>query len=1026
MQAERAIFLMDPSRLEAVTATGLLLEDGCGDLDRNLDLAARCLQAPSAAFLLLSERSFRHCAVVGLPAPLDGLSAWPLDWSYLLDAAFQGPLRVTDLREDAPAKGAEAFIASNLHGFLGTAVKDAAGNVLGLLAFWDGPPRAWADRDVALAGEFAANIRAMLADRQEARRARKAELDNDHRWVEEALSRSRNELEVILKTMDGACTAQDSRGNLVYANDAAARILDFPSAEMLMKTDSGVIMDRFDVLDEKRKPFPLSQFPGRIALQGRAVNGTVMCYRVKSTGEERWSLVNATPVFDAEGRVRMAINIFNDISRIKRAEDAAQKHVRYLEAVNKVSASIERTLEVERLIPSVLGKVREVFDASRAWLVHIGDDETPFFRLPFRSERADLSEGVEVPAGVPVEMLGADSGLEGIAASIQDSQEPGIYGAGGLPVPANAFWNETLGGGSMLALPVHPQVGKPWILCLMRPTGSPAWTDDDLALSKDIGSRLASVLGSMLLYRDMRRSEEKYRTLFERSLDGIYRCAVDGTLLDANPSLVAMLGYASRDDLVGMLHPKLLPTGGDLMGVGTVSVPAKAGDRGETFTVELERKDGKTVWVEVNTQPIRRQGGEIVYYEGIIRNIHDRKRAEEALKASEERLRQSQKMEAVGRLAGGVAHDFNNLLTAINGFSDLLLMSFPKEEPRRVHMEEIRKAGARAAALTSQLLSFSRKQVLAPRQLDLNEVITGMETMLRRLIGENIEFRTRLEPNLAKVVADPNQMEQVILNLVLNARDAMAEGGELLVTTANQRLDEKQALGPLEVPAGDYAVIVVRDTGMGMDEETKSRLFEPFFTTKPKDKGTGLGLSTVYGAVRQANGAISVKSELDHGSEFTIYLPHSTGVPRPERRPRPKAPSAPRGTETVLLVEDEDAVRRLVRDVLLVGGYKVLEAESGEKAMEVAARESGSIHLLLTDVVMGGMNGRELAERLRPERAGLKVLFMSGYTEDAILRHGVLTAHTAFIPKPFSPAAIASKVREVLDAVQEKTEKASA
>ncbi len=999
------------------------MEEGFGELDRILELAARCLRVPTAAFLLLSDQAFHRRADIGLPGPLEALAAWPLEWTFLLDSACQGPLQVTDLREpvlmEGPLReGAETFIASGLCGFLGVPVMDGAGKIVGLLAFWDLRPRAWTDAEAAIAAEFAVSVRIVLADRQETRLVRQADLENDHRWVEEALSRSRNELDVILRTMDGACTAQDSWGNLVYANDAAARILDFPSAEVLMRTDSNAIMERFDVLDEKRLPFPLSQFPGRIALQGRAVNGTVMCYRVKATGEERWSLVNATPVFDAEGRVRMAINIFSDITRIKKAEGEAQKHVRYLEAVNQVSASIERALDVERLIPSVLGKVREVFAASRAWLVHIAESDVPAFRLPFRSE------GAEAPvAGTSGDLLGAEAGFEGIARTVQDSQEPEIFGARGRPLPGNGFWGEALGNGSMLALDIHPHIGRPWILCLMRPEGAPDWAGDDAALAKDIGSRLASVLGSMLLYRDMRRSEEKYRTLFERSLDGIYRCTLNGTLLDANPSLVEMLGYAGRDDLVGLPQPKLLPVGGELAGPAGPAGPAKSGDRGETFTAALTRKDGQPVWVEVNTQPIHRQSGEVVYYEGIVRNINDRKRAEEALKSSEDRLRQSQKMEAVGRLAGGVAHDFNNLLTAINGFSDLLLMSFPKEEPRRAHMEEIRKAGARAAALTSQLLSFSRKQVLAPRTLDMNEVITGMETMLRRLIGENIEFRTSLEANLTKVVADPNQMEQVILNLVLNARDAMTEGGELIVTTTNQHLDESHAQGPLEVPAGNYAVIVVRDTGMGMDEETKSRLFEPFFTTKPKDKGTGLGLSTVYGAVRQSNGAITVKSEPGHGSEFTLYLPAANGVVRPERRPRVKPANSSGGTETVLLAEDEDAVRSLVRDVLEVGGYKVLEADSGEKALAVAARETGTIHLLLTDVVMGGMNGRELAERLRPVRPGLKVLFMSGYTEDAILRHGVLTAHTAFIPKPFSPAGITAKVREVLDAVQEKTEK---
>jgi PAS domain S-box-containing protein len=1035
MLSDRFPLLMDGPRLAAVSATGLPDDAAFAESDRILDLAARCLRVPCAAFLLLTGDGFLRRGSFGLPPALEALEPWPLEWAFLLEAAFLGTRHVTD-----PA--GSGFPPDAFRSFLGTPVEDAEGNLLGLLSFWDPQPRAWSEADEVLAAEFAVTLRGLLAGRSAATSI--AAADRNREWTNEALIRSRRELDVVLKTMDSACTAQDIHGQLLYANDAAARILDFPNAELLMKTDSRVIMERFDVLDEHRRPFPLSRFPGRIALLGKPVSGTLMCYRVKATGEERWSLVNATPVFDAQGNVRMAINIFNDITPIKRAEaetklaaDSMRKHLRYLEAANQVSAAMERTLEVERVMPAVLAKVLDVFPCGKVWLVQVADSEDAGFRIPFWAHSPGPSR-----AERPGEMLPQESGFAGIASAAQASDGPAAFG-GDHPLPHPGFWRDRHDAGSILALALYPQPGKPWVLCLLNRESASSWPDDDKELLKDIGQRISAVLGSMLLYRDLRRSEEKYRTLFERSLDGIYRCAPDGTILDANPSLVEMLGYASRGDLVGMLHQHLLPSGGEIAGIAAGGLsgghPAHP-DHGEAFTVQLTRKDGETVWVEINTQPIRRQNGEIVYFEGIVRNVNDRKLTEEALKASEERLRQSLKMEAVGRLAGGVAHDFNNLLTAINGFSDLLLMSFPKEDARRIHIEEIRKAGSRAAGLTSQLLSFSRKQVLAPRQLDLNEVISGMETMLRRLIGENIEFRTKLDPDLAKVVADPNQMEQVILNLILNARDAMPGGGELFVATTNARVeaDPTGAAEPnpseqasskrkspqqssLDLPAGEYAVIEVRDTGFGMDAETKARLFEPFFTTKGKDKGTGLGLSTVYGAVKQANGSIGVESEPERGTLFTIHLPVSTRPDRPSRRSREKIKNGAGGTETILLVEDEDAVRRLVRDVLKVNGYDVLEANGGEQALEIARRKEGVIHLLLTDVVMGGMSGRELAEELRPERPDVKMLFMSGYTEDAIIRHGVLTAHTAFIAKPFSPAAIASKVREVLDNVQEKS-----
>jgi CheY-like chemotaxis protein len=335
-----------------------------------------------------------------------------------------------------------------------------------------------------------------------------------------------------------------------------------------------------------------------------------------------------------------------------------------------------------------------------------------------------------------------------------------------------------------------------------------------------------------------------------------------------------------------------------------------------------------------------------------------------------------------------------------------------------------RRAGARAAALTSQLLSFSRKQVLAPKVLDVNAVVSGMETMLRRLIGENIGFRTRLEARLPKVIADPNQLEQVILNLVLNARDAMPSGGELLVSTGTVLIKEHDlSRTDLEIAPGEYTVLKVVDTGTGMDAETKSRLFEPFFTTKQKDKGTGLGLSTVYGAVKQANGTLAVESEPGKGTEFSIFLPSASKQGRPDKeRLRERALRSMGGNETILLVEDEDAVRRLVRDVLEVGGYHVLEASGGEQALELAESQTKDtpIHLLLTDVVMGGISGRVLAEKLKAKRPEIKVLFMSGYTEDAIIRHGVYTAQASFIGKPFTPAAISAKVRDVLEGSGEK------
>lgn len=379
----------------------------------------------------------------------------------------------------------------------------------------------------------------------------------------------------------------------------------------------------------------------------------------------------------------------------------------------------------------------------------------------------------------------------------------------------------------------------------------------------------------------------------------------------------------------------------------------------------------------------------------------------------EEQLRQSQKIEAIGRLAGGIAHDFNNVLTAILGYSQILLSDMEAGDPRREDMQEIERAAERAASLTRQLLAFSRNQVLQPQILNLNGLVGNLDNFLRRLIGEDIDLRTRLAPDLWLVSADAGQIEQVVMNLAVNSRDAMPSGGKLTIETSNVVLDQDYARHHIAVVPGDYVMVAVSDTGIGMDEVTKGRLFEPFFTTKGPGQGTGLGLSTVYGIVKQSGGNIWVYSEPGRGSTFKIYFPRASGA---EVEPGGKvAPTTTRGSETVLLTEDEDGVRQLASKVLRAQGYQVLEASSGREAITVAEAFSGKIHLLLTDVVMPEFSGSELAKRIGVVRPGIRVLYMSGYTDEAIIHHGVLTANIAYLQKPFTPEVLARKVREVLE-----------
>lgn len=423
---------------------------------------------------------------------------------------------------------------------------------------------------------------------------------------------------------------------------------------------------------------------------------------------------------------------------------------------------------------------------------------------------------------------------------------------------------------------------------------------------------------------------------------------------------------------------------------------------------------GKVRWLQTIKRPIVSSDGTVSQVLGVATDITLRKHAEEALHRSEEQLRQSQKMEAVGKLAGGVAHDFNNLLTIINGHAELSLRRLNQEDPLCRKLEAIKEAGERAAALTHQLLAFSRKQILQPKVLDLNQVIFETNKMLQRLLGEDIDLLIGLSPNLGKVKADPHQIDQVLMNLSINARDAMPRGGKLTIETDNVYIDETYASHHLSVRPGQYVMLAISDTGCGMDAQTQARIFEPFFTTKEVGKGTGLGLATVYGIVKQSGGSVWVYSEVGQGTTFKIYLPcvesHAEMTEINAQRVALQT-----GTETVLLVEDEEKVRELASEILQESGYRVLKAKHGRDALSVAAEHHGPIHLMLSDVVMPQMSGRELAEQLTPLRKEMKVLYMSGYTDDAIVHHGVLDAGMAFIEKPFTPNALAHKVREVLD-----------
>jgi two-component system cell cycle sensor histidine kinase/response regulator CckA len=427
-----------------------------------------------------------------------------------------------------------------------------------------------------------------------------------------------------------------------------------------------------------------------------------------------------------------------------------------------------------------------------------------------------------------------------------------------------------------------------------------------------------------------------------------------------------------------------------------------------SWTGELRQvtKDGREILVHSRQTLLRNDDGSPKAQLTINTDITEKRKLEQ-------QLLHSKRMESIGLLASGVAHDFNNLLTVICGYSELLIGQSPPESEAHLFLGEIQKAGERASSLTRQLLAFGRKQILSPQILSINDLVVDLERMLRRLIGADVDLGKSLDPSLGQVRADPTQIEQVILNLVVNARDAMPSGGKITIETRNVELHESYAHQHVDLKAGWYVMLAVTDTGCGMDEATKARIFEPFFTTKEVGKGTGLGLATVHGIIKQSGGHIEVYSEPGHGSSFKVYLPL---VNAGEMTAAPTvAPIVARGTETVLIVEDDEHVRRLAQISLVSSGYRVLEATDGEKALQIAKDHSDPIDILVTDLVMPRMNGRELAERISLERPSLKILFTSGYTDDAVVRHGILQEGVAFLQKPFAPGTLAQKVRDVLD-----------
>jgi PAS domain S-box-containing protein len=543
-----------------------------------------------------------------------------------------------------------------------------------------------------------------------------------------------------------------------------------------------------------------------------------------------------------------------------------------------------------------------------------------------------------------------------------------------------------------------------WVYLIKDPVGQPTGFR---GIGRDITERKQAE-------EALRQSEERYRTILETMQEAYYELDLAGHFTFVNDALCRHLGY-TKEELIGTKNNQYQDEANAKKTYQAFNKIYRTGEPVKAFESEYIRKDGTKGTYEVSGSLIRDAQSKPIGFRGVSRDITERKQAEGEKLSLQEQLRQSQKMEAIGQLAGGVAHDFNNLLTVIKGYSQLSLVDLKEDNPFRGNIQEIEKATQRATDLTRQLLAFSRRQILDLKVLDLNVLLKDLEKMLRRIIGEDIALHTILHEDLGKVKVDPGQIEQVIFNLAVNARDAMPFGGKLTIETGNVALSEEYAHAHVSVVPGRYVMLSVSDTGVGMTQEVKEKIFEPFFTTKEKGKGTGLGLSMVYGIVKQSNGNIWVYSEPGRGTTFKVYFPR-TEEEADHLREREEADFFPRGNETVLLVEDDELVRDLAVRLLEQQGYRVLKATNGQEALRIAKEHGGeTIHLLLADIVMPQMGGKELSDWLKISRPNVKILYTSGYADNAIVHHGVLDPGTNFLQKPFSLKTLSHKVREVLD-----------
>jgi PAS domain S-box-containing protein len=791
--------------------------------------------------------------------------------------------------------------------------------------------------------------------------------------------------EFIVNTSKDFMTLIDRNHTYVAVNEAYCKVHKKTRAEMMGESVANVWGE--ERYQAQIKPYLDKCLSGEEAhYQG--------WFKVANLGRRCFD-VAYYPYYGKDGTVTHAVVVSRDITERKWAEEEVQRRNRELVLLNQVIAASVTTLEPGAILETACRELAQAFDMPRATATLLNEDKmTAMIVAEYLATDQPTALGKTIPViNDPSFQYLLNHQTPLVVNNVQNEPRLGQI---------SELMRER-GTASLLLLPliVEDRVVGSLGLDTVEPR---SFSTAEVNLAWSVADQIGGALARAWLDKEHRRLS----TAIEQTVDSVIITDTEGAIVYVNPAFEQVSGY-SRDEVIGQ-SPRILKSGKqDAAFYEKLWKTISAGEVWHGRFVN-KKKDGTFYTLDATITPVRGEDGAVVNYVALQRDVTRELQLEE-------QLRQSQKMEAVGRLAGGVAHDFNNILTVINGHSELLLQRYlDPNDPMRWEVEQIQEAGERAAVLTHQLLAFSRRQSTQPQLLNLNEVITSLQKMVQRLIGEDIESVIKLEPMLRLTKADASQMEQVLMNLIINARDAMPQGGKLTIETANVDLDEAYAGQHLEIVPGPYVLLTVTDTGVGFDEETKTHIFEPFFTTKESGKGTGLGLSTVYGIIRQSNGFIWVYSELGQGATFKIYLPQVAKEAGEVVVSGSIPVTSLEGTETVLLVEDEANVRLVARKFLQKKGYTVLEAGHPKKALQICEQYEGQIDLLITDVIMPDMNGRELAERLSRIFCSLKVLYISGYANEALNQHGLLGSGIAFLEKPFSSEALARKVREVLDA----------